>query len=75
MFTIGRNGELVVRVMMVRDSPLGRSVVSSPTLNVTDSPGAATGMLPLVMSVSEENVLLNSFSSNLDNLFEILSVS
>ena len=52
MFTIGRNGELVVRVMMVRDSPLGRSVVSSPTLNVTDSPGAATGMLPLVMSVS-----------------------
>ena len=41
---IGRVGEFVVRVMIVRLSPFFMSLVSTWTLNETVSPGAATGM-------------------------------
>lgn len=43
-FTIGRKGELVVRVTIARVSPSGMSFVSRCTLKVTVSPGAATGI-------------------------------
>lgn len=42
--TIGRRGELVVRVTIAKVSPKGMSLVSRCTLNVTVSPGAAAGI-------------------------------
>ena len=55
--TIGRRGEFVVRVTMVRLSPFGIFEVSRCTLKLTLCPGGATGMVLCDQQHASESTL------------------